>query len=381
MKITVTDEKDKPVIANLGVSIFDKLYQNSKDPQDILTYYDLTTSLRGRIYDPGYYFDSKNPDRESDLDLLLLTQGWRNYVWNEENLKAYKNARRIVDDGTTGEIYSASKKKKLPEGQIVSAVTADRKTPAVFITTDSANHFMVLPQHLLAGQGQYLYLKPMSAKDLRPLIRVTEPFQNIRAYLKTTATDYPLPNLTDASKPEPVRPPDIGPKIVKLHEVTIKGRGGNGFHDKYLGHLDSLTKMDGTTDYVCPNGTLNCFNHNIDRSKKPEEGKLYIVLLDINGMPTGPDYEGPRYYGQKKIVYHYIPISEKDLLEINNFTKVPGYYTNKEFYQPDYDKEPCGSLPDARNTLLWAPKVITNAEGEATLTFTVRTIMCLLQAQ
>lgn len=64
-------------------------------------------------------------------------------------------------------------------------------------------------------------------------------------------------------------------------------------------------------------------------------------------------------------------MTEEEILKLNNISKLSGYYPQKEFYQPDYDKDPLqeDSLPDARNTLLWAPSVVTNEKGEASLTF------------
>ncbi len=45
-------------------------------------------------------------------------------------------------------------------------------------------------------------------------------------------------------------------------------------------------------------------------------------------------------------------------------------YGKKDFYQPNYDKEKENEfLPDTSNTLLWAPTVITDKNGEATLEF------------
>jgi hypothetical protein len=53
---------------------------------------------------------------------------------------------------------------------------------------------------------------------------------------------------------------------------------------------------------------------------------------------------------------------------MNGLARIKGYYPKKEFYQPDYDKEQ-DPLPDYRNTLLWAPDIITDENGNATLEF------------
>lgn len=82
IKIKATDEKGNPVRANLGISVYDRAYNNPADPVNILAYCYLSSQIRGRICNPAYYFDEKNSDRKEALDLLLLTQGWRRYVWN-----------------------------------------------------------------------------------------------------------------------------------------------------------------------------------------------------------------------------------------------------------------------------------------------------------
>ncbi len=80
LKIIVKDENGQPVIANLGLSVYDKLYQKTTDPKNIFTHCYLSSQLKGNIYNPSFYFDPKNKERESALDLLLQTQGWRRYL-------------------------------------------------------------------------------------------------------------------------------------------------------------------------------------------------------------------------------------------------------------------------------------------------------------
>src|SRR5664280_2378579 len=54
-------------------------------PSTISSWFLLESDIRGPVEDPSCYFDSSNPDRLKDLDLLLLTQGWRNFKWKYEN--------------------------------------------------------------------------------------------------------------------------------------------------------------------------------------------------------------------------------------------------------------------------------------------------------
>ena len=51
--------------------------------QNILSFFLLSSDLKGEIENPGYYFSS-GADRSADLDALLLTQGWRKYNYTRE---------------------------------------------------------------------------------------------------------------------------------------------------------------------------------------------------------------------------------------------------------------------------------------------------------
>lgn len=48
---------------------------------DIETYMMLQSEVRGTIEHAERYFDANNPNRYKELDVLLLTQGWRDFLW------------------------------------------------------------------------------------------------------------------------------------------------------------------------------------------------------------------------------------------------------------------------------------------------------------
>jgi len=60
---------------------------SSAFPSTISSWFLLESDVRGPVDEPSYYFDPSNPDRLRDLDILLLTQGWRDFEWKYENIK------------------------------------------------------------------------------------------------------------------------------------------------------------------------------------------------------------------------------------------------------------------------------------------------------
>ena len=83
VRIQVTDAEGKPVQAEVAVSIFDKAYLYLPGHENIMSHSYLSEQIRGNIFNPTYYFDEGNADRLYALDLLLMTQGWRRYVWDD----------------------------------------------------------------------------------------------------------------------------------------------------------------------------------------------------------------------------------------------------------------------------------------------------------
>jgi len=81
LAIKVTDKDGKPVEGNFSLAVTD----NSQVKQDslgsnILNNLLFTSDLKGNIEDPGYYFYG---NKDTELDNLMLTQGWVGYTWQE----------------------------------------------------------------------------------------------------------------------------------------------------------------------------------------------------------------------------------------------------------------------------------------------------------
>jgi len=83
LSIETTDDKGAPVQANIGLSVVDEqLLTMADDKQDnLLSYMLLSSELKGKIQEPSFYFDPYEPKATESLDYLILTRGWRRFVW------------------------------------------------------------------------------------------------------------------------------------------------------------------------------------------------------------------------------------------------------------------------------------------------------------
>ena len=135
--LKVTDSSGLPLKAELAVSIFDKAYLYLPGHENILSHCHLSEEIRGNIFNPTYYFDERNEDRLQALDLLLMTQGWRSYVWNEKPIKG----RQVLTDGLYGKETTSNKLTN--KMQLISAFSL--RSDSCFILTDSIGCFEITP--------------------------------------------------------------------------------------------------------------------------------------------------------------------------------------------------------------------------------------------
>ncbi len=107
LHINVTDKDRKPVEGSFSLAVTDddQVKADSSNTPDIKSYMLLTSDLRGTIEQPGYYFDSRNADKNTALDNLLLTQGWIGYDWkNVFDTKYQSKFKAEPDIEVTGQI-------------------------------------------------------------------------------------------------------------------------------------------------------------------------------------------------------------------------------------------------------------------------------------
>lgn len=383
VRIHVTDSEGKPVQAEICMSIFDKAYMSQSYRETMLSYNFLSTQIRGNIHHPVYYFDHKNLDRLQSLDLLLLTQGWRRYIW-QESRKAYHGKPFLCDSIIGMEIVGSRKMKRNTTngGEQVIQVFGP-SGDSQFLWTDSVGNFSVPVSVMNTLRGGYVYIRPLLGKEFKPHLTLSDGTVLIDSIRKSKKSYLSYFDNVEKEK-EDVKPIMTPAGTVLLNEVLVTRKRKMPFRDKFMGRLDSLAQFNLNTAWVCPDGSqepgtvghLNDYwegyTHHPAGSPganyggkrlKPEIGKRYELIKYL------PREDGEWYIADiTSIVYQGQLYTDEELLRMNNITRVKGYYGQREFYTPD-SAEMLSPLPDARNTLLWSPSVQTDKNGDATVPF------------
>jgi hypothetical protein len=103
-------------IGNFSFSAAEERFidNSSMYPGTIASWFLLESDIMGPVEDPSYYFNPENKKRIQDLDLLLLTQGWRDFKWKYDSLTTFNheigftlsgNVKRILNNKPINGIY------------------------------------------------------------------------------------------------------------------------------------------------------------------------------------------------------------------------------------------------------------------------------------
>jgi hypothetical protein len=114
-----------------------QLGQMQTTRQNILSSFLLCSDLKGEVEDPGFYFSS-DQNRSNDLDALLLTQGWRKYLYSRHvDQMQYQPEPYLQVSGIVSGIFSR-KNKKISE---ITMMTFGKNRSVQKQKTDSTGRF------------------------------------------------------------------------------------------------------------------------------------------------------------------------------------------------------------------------------------------------
>ncbi|QEM12986.1 hypothetical protein [Mucilaginibacter rubeus] len=130
--------------SNISVSVSD--YSSSghfSRNGDIISSLLLTGDLRGKIINPYYYF-SEGGDKANELDLVMLTHGWRKYNWADSVEK--QKISSLVDHNyltISGNVNAAAKSRDGFSGLNMNVIVqaADSSSVLVPVKTDKSGAF------------------------------------------------------------------------------------------------------------------------------------------------------------------------------------------------------------------------------------------------
>ena len=145
-ELQIKNAKGEPVSGELSVSIRDGVRSDYLEyDNNIFTDLLLTSDLKGYIHQPGYYFASPSPRKQTELDVLLMVHGWRKYDMSQAISTAPFTPLQLPETqlALNGQVKSTILKNKLKDIALSVIVKKDDQCITGGTVTDVNGRFSI----------------------------------------------------------------------------------------------------------------------------------------------------------------------------------------------------------------------------------------------
>jgi hypothetical protein len=236
LKVSLRVNSLKPQDAFLSLSATKEISEKSSSQisSSISSWFLLESDIHGPVEEASYYFDPANPNRLRDLDLLLLTQGWRDFKWKYKDIQypaengfsisgrvrkkfadvplketfvtiaIFKNGNPVIGTALSDNSgkFSLNGLDLTGEAKLIASVTGDKDKPKGWLILDSAKYS---PATLDSGNGENELIQksqfvtndqqtgenPLNRKDYHTFIQYSNIITSIQKKYKLSDTIRP----------------------------------------------------------------------------------------------------------------------------------------------------------------------------------------------
>ena len=417
LTVRVANAAGQPVAATLSLGVNDAAL-GALDPnaETIASNLLLTSDLSGYVESPGYYFRTPTATTAQHLDDLLLTQGWRRFVWKTV-LAGQAPATRFSPEqelSLVGQVVSEHGQRPIPNSQLTFLQTKPTKNITTATTgpdgrfafvgipvVDTAlitlqarraqggSNVLILPDNGPVPSAQPLPLLPsLSAAPpaVATLVRRSRQVQAAELDLhpeRAAMRNINLANVAVTAKREAVPRDDprrlygatggtvinfanepsmqTGSNVLQMLQGRVAGLSVSGNPPNMTVQIRNsgspIFVLDGMRVDVDAINALSTADIESIEIFKGNEAAIFGSsggAIAIYTKRANPNYKGP----------------DKGPAPGIATVKLPGFYPAREFYSPRYSALLTNPPADPRvSTLYWNPEVRTNAKGEAEIHF------------
>jgi hypothetical protein len=420
LSIHVQDTAGNPLEGNFSLSVTDaRQVTPDINGTNIYNYFYLTSDVqslstgevKGTIEQPDYYFTSSDLNAVVHLDMLLLTQGWRKFLWSEivegkENPTSFEIEQAITVKGKAL-LFSG---KPISKPASISLMYVNLLGDTEYLNTKTENNgrfafnlpevkentqVFIQGQKEKGGRNLKFELENKGLPKYKTTPQLIDPFffdsQRWNLFLEQQArlADMDaklrqvkakiLKEVVITRKREEIKPDSRKAYYQGSNATTLKientmcsgisnvlqmlqsrvaglqiSLGRNGDYVASIRNKVPVILVDGMRYDISMISTVwPCDVESIDIVTSPVLMLNAPCLISILTKQANPNYD-----------------FSKDVAMGTLVTTLHGYKTPRKFYSPKY---PVASspdpLPDFRATLYWNPFIKTDAEGNARVTF------------
>jgi len=404
LNVSAKDKQGNPLIANFSIAATDAngVNESLDNEINICSYFLMASDIKGKVHNPNYYFNTANPARFSHLDLLLLTQGWRDFVW-KKNQNQNDNPYFKVEKGITiaGKVESLLGNAAKANSQVQLVLLNKGNSVMLNDTTDVNGKFefkniefkgaatMLLNSKNEKGKnsGEFvidsIYSPPLAIdfKYHKPLNYEENIITQINTNIRNKHIFFNIPEenqLKDVVVTAKKKKDDTGPSRYGFADFTY-------IPDEKVPRVTNIFLF---LQMVVPNITASASSIRFNRNNGPA-----LILVDGAEMDMGflsgisPDDiakietikgAGAAVFGSQGAngaILIYTKMGKGGFTSQKVFHSIAmpinGYQNTRYFYSPDYSvpnpKEK--DKADIRNTLYWNPYIQPDERGNAVVSY------------
>lgn len=419
-RLKCNDADGRPANGNFSISVINETMVPAGNESTIFTHFLLTSELSGYIEQPEYYFTDA-PDVNADLDVLLLTQGYREFQWKSLFQKGSGDCEHIKGAFVSGTIRTLNGK------PIAHARVSMISVSKSFFSADTVAN----------QEGRFIFWR-YPVDSMRYVIQATD--QSVRKKsvieldkmeaspgIKDTVTEWDSVLVRRLSKYGDIdhrfhsiqTQLGFGRKNIALKEVIVKGtfkknsiHSGNlngagvanevirgdqlplgclTFKDCIVSHLHGVKYINGNFYYEsAPTlvvldgieipGNIKFAGGQIQMTNGPSQADVLDSLnpSDIASIEILTDASMAAIYGVKaaggviiitmKTGEDVLRTAKDAKVNYQYYTPIP-YYKARVFYAPKYEYHLNDQTADLRTTVYWNPSVKIVGDSGVNLEF------------
>ncbi len=402
---------------NLSVSVTDAgVNPRLKGEEDIFSSVLLTSDIKGYVHDPAYYFSSEADSVRNHLDLVMMTNGWRRFKWEEALAGKFPKITHLPTEYLTinGKVNGLTKS-QLSQQELSGILEVNRKQEFIAIPVQADGQFSI-PGLIFFDTAKLYYqfsndkervLTSRASFDIKNNLLQTPPSfkQDTNAVYRTVLPPGDVWSKNQELAEKNIAVADARRKVQTLESVTVTARqkskkqlmdeeytrglfsGGDGYtfivedDPTARGAISVLNYLQGKVaglqisgagqqaSLSWRGGTPSLFLNEMqgDVSMVESINMSDVALIKVFrppffGAPGGGGGGAIAVYTKKGAAFNSNDVKGLD------FVKVPGYSVDKEFYSPDYSKyDALHADADYRATLYWNPFVLTDGNNRRIL--------------
>lgn len=398
--------------ANLSVSITD-FSLNTPETQTIFSDLLLSSDIKGKIHNPAYYLMSDSDSVTANLDLVMLTHGWRRFNWEKlrsglppvitypaeqsfikmqgkvfglkPNMSAAPPQLNLIMSGkdSSKQFYFAPINK---DGSFEVADMFFYDTAKVYYSFNSGNKLTDITQVRLDNGLLRYQPGKRTLLDRNPITPFADSVLRARMTAIFNEQERLRKMMESATLQEVVVKTKTKTNLQILEEKYASGlfSGGDGYSfdvgedAKIMGSIDILTFLQGRVAGLNitgsgTNATLNWRGSVPDLYLNEIRSQVGVIqsisIQDIAYIKVfRPPFFGSGGGGAGGAIAIYTKRGQDTRKADPNakgmeYAILGGYSRFKEFALPPYDRPETVFDPDNRTTLLWNPYILTNKKS------------------